>query len=193
MLALSLAVFRFAGPLAGIVVAIAVWIPMFLFAIRGINSPPASLGITRAPAGPRHRVLVIANQGLEDSGLCEEVCRRTDRTATEAMIVAPVAASSGLRDLTDDVDSELELAAKRVDAALQVLRDAGVDAIGRAEVAGPMDALLDGVREFAPNEVVMLSQGERGWESAGTLAERVRTEVGLPVTEVSPSAATAAR
>ena len=109
------------------------------------------------------------------------------------MIVAPVVASSGLRDLTDDVDSERELAAKRVDAALRVLRDAGVDASGHAEVAGPMDALLDGVREFAPNEVVMLSQGERGWESAGTLAERVRTEVGLPVTEVSPSAATAAR
>ena len=48
--------------------------------------------------------------------------------------------------------------------------------------------LLDGLREFPPNEVVMLSGGEAGWEFAGALAERVRAEVGLPVTEVSRSA-----
>ncbi|MGA8218577.1 MAG: universal stress protein [Solirubrobacterales bacterium] len=192
VLAISLAVFRFAGPVAGIIVAIAVWIPMFLFAIRGVNGPPPTLGVTRAPAGPRHRVLVVANQGLENPALCEEVCRRTERTATEAMIVAPVVAASRLRDLTDDVDSELELATKRMDAALQLLRAAGVEATGRAEVAGPMEAVLDGLREFGPNEVVMLSRGERGWESATEVAARVRSEVGLPVTEVSPSAPTTA-
>jgi hypothetical protein len=62
-----------------------------------------------------------------------------------------------------------------------------VQASGRADIAGPIDSLLDGLREFPPNEVVMLSGDETGWESAGGLAQRVRAEVGLPVTEVSRS------
>ena len=75
-----------------------------------------------------------------------------------------------------------------MDAALQTLSAAGVQASGRADVAEPMDALLDGLREFPSNEVVMLPGGEARWDSAGALAERVRAEVGLPVTEVSRSA-----
>jgi hypothetical protein len=188
VLAISLAVFRFAGPLAGLGVAVAVWIPMFVFAIRERAKPPAPLDVTRRGAGPRHRVLVIANRGLEDPALCREVCRREERTATEVMIVAPVVASSRLRGLTDDVDRELELAGQRVDAALQTLTAAGVQASGRAGVAEPMESLLDGLQEFPPNEVVMLSGGEPRWDSAGALAERVRAEVGLPVTEVGRSA-----
>ena len=111
-------------------------------------------------------MLVVANQGLEDPALCREVCRREERTATEVMIVAPVVASSRLRALSDDVDRELELARQRVDAALQTLSAAGVQASGRADIAEPMDSLLDGLREFPPNEVVMLSGGEARWESA---------------------------
>jgi hypothetical protein len=188
VLAISLAVFRFGGPLAGIVVAVAVWIPMVLFAIRERGRPPAALDVRGPSEGPRHRVLVVANRGLEDPALSREVWRRGERTATEVMIVAPVVASSPLRELSDDVDPELELARQRVHVALETLRAAGVRASGRADIAEPMDSLLDGLREFPPNEVVMLSGGETQWESAGALAQRVRDEVGLPVTEVSRSA-----
>lgn len=188
VLAISLAVFGFVGPIAGLGAAVAVWIPMFVFAIRERGRPPARLDVASQTQGPRHRVLVIANQGLEDPALCREVCRRGERTATEVMIVAPVVASSRLHGLTDDVDRELDLARHRVDAALQVLDDAGVQASGRADTSEPMDSLLDGLREFPPNEVVMLPGRETRWEPAAALAQRVRTEVGLPVTEVSPSA-----
>jgi hypothetical protein len=187
VLAVSLAVFRFGGPIAGMVVAVALWIPMVLFAIQGQGRAPAALEVGEPTPGPRHRVLVIANQGLEDPALCEEVCRRGDRTATEAMILAPVVASSQLGKLADEVDRELELAGRRVSAALQTLSEAGVRASGHADIAEPMEALLDGLREFPPNEVVMLPGRELGWEAAGTLAERVRAEIGLPVTEVGPS------
>jgi hypothetical protein len=187
VLAVSLAVFRFAGPLAGLGVAVAVWIPMFVFAIRERGKPPARLDVAGPSQGPRHRVLVVANRGLEDPALCREVCRREERTAPEVMIVAPVVASSRLRTLSGDVDHELKLAGQRVDAALQTLSAAGVQASGRTDIAEPMDSLLDGLREFPPNEVVMLSGGEARWDSAGALAERVRAEVGLPVTEVRRS------
>ena len=187
VLAVSLAVFRFGGPVAGIVIAVALWIPMVLFAIREVGEPPSPLEFKSQGQGPRHRLLVVANQGLEDPALCREICRREERIPTEVMIVAPVVASSRLRDLTDDVDRELDLARHRVDAALQTLSDAGVEGRGRADISEPIDSVLDGLREFPPNEVVIMPGRETRWEPAGALAERLRAEAGLPVTEVSPS------
>jgi len=67
------------------------------------------------------------------------------------------------------------------------LRGAGVKAIGRADTAHPMDSLMDGLREYPPNEVVMLPDRETNWESAARMAERIRDEVGLPVTTIEAS------
>jgi hypothetical protein len=184
VLVISFLVFRYAAPIAGIIVAVGLWIPMVVFAIRGRGYPPIPLDIADQAGGPRHRVLVIANQGLEDPALYEEVCRRRDRTDTEAMIFAPVVASSRLRGLSNDMDREFALAEQRVNAALRALIEAGVPAEGRADIAEPMESLLDGLREFPPNEVLMLPGREAGWDAAGALAERVRAEAGLPVTEV---------
>ena len=184
VLVLAFVVFRVGGGIGGMFVIVVSWIPMFLFAIRGWGRPPTRLRMEIPPEGPRHRVLVIANQGLEDEALCDEVCRRTARTATEAMIVAPVVASSPLHELSDDVDREIEIARGRLSGALDRLRAEGVDADGRVDVAHPLDSLMDGLREYPPNEVVMFPTGEPGWEGAGELAERVRAETGLPVTAV---------
>jgi hypothetical protein len=189
VLAISLAVFRFGGPIAGLVVAALLWIPMVLFAIQGRGKPPIPIDVTAVAEGPLHRVLVIANEGLEDPALCREVCRRSDRTATEAMILAPVVASSRLGELADDVDAELSTASSRVDAAVRALQGEGVRASGRTNIASPMESLSDGLREFPPNEIVMLPGREADWDAAGDLAERVRAETGLPVTAVGHTAA----
>jgi hypothetical protein len=139
------------------------------------------------PEGPR-RVLVVANAGLEQPALCAEVCRPASRgTAHEAMIVAPVVASSRLRAIADDVDTELQTAQQRIDAAVATLGRAGIKAAGRADVGAPMRALIDGLREFPATDVVMLRAGEKGWKDANNLAQRIRTELGLHVTEVDPS------
>lgn len=105
------------------------------------------------------------------------------------MILAPVVASSPLRELADDVDLELDRARRRLDAALRRLRREGVTANGRADIADPMESLLDGLREFPPNEILMLPDREADWHAAADLAERVRAEVGLPVTAIGPSPA----
>jgi hypothetical protein len=185
VVAISIVVFAFAGPVAGFVVAVAVWIPMVVFAIRGRWQPPTELDVRPAGKGPRHRVLVVANRSLDDPTVCREVCRRETRADTEVMVVAPVMGSSRLHGLSDDVDRELDLARRRVEGAVQELRAAGVRANGHADVATPMDSLLDGLREFPPNEVLIAPGGEANWSSAEDLAERVRAEVGLPVTEIS--------
>lgn len=185
VLVLAFVVFRVGGGIGGMIVIVVSFIPMVLFAIRGWGAPPEPLEMEVPAEGPRHRVLVIANQGLEDEALCDEVCRRTERTATEAMIVAPVVAHSRLAELSDDVDRELEVAERRVQAALEKLREAGVKAEGRADIAHPMESLMDGLREYPPNEVVMLPDRETDWGSAAEMGRRVRDEVGLPVTTMT--------
>lgn len=190
VLVLAFVVFRVGGGIAGMTVIVAAWIPMVLFAIRGLGRPPARLRVNVPAEGPVHRILVIANQGLEDPALCDEVCRRADRTATEAMILAPVVASSRLAELSDDVDREMQVAERRLDSAVRKLRAEGVRAHGRADVAHPMDSLMDGLREFPPNEIVMLTDHETNWESAAELGDRVRAQTGLPVTEIEPSTRT---
>ncbi len=187
VLAVSLAVFRFGGPIAGILVAIGLWIPMVVFAIRGWGSPARSLQVDRAPAN-RHRVLVIANRGLENRDLCEAVCRRGERLPAEAFVLAPVTASSRLGALADSLDDELDAARRRVDAAVALLTERGLAASGRADAADPVEALLDGLREFPPNEVVLAPGSERGWGEVDSFLARVEAEAGLPVTVLEPAA-----
>ena len=101
------------------------------------------------------------------------------------MIVAPVVASSALRALADDVDGELHEAQDRVDVAIEVLRRAGVHATGHVDIGDPMRCLIDGLREFPATEVLMIEGGEHGWKRADRFAERVRTEMSLPVQEIA--------
>lgn len=188
VLAVSLAVFRFGGPIAGIVVAIGLWVPMVVFAIRGWGREPGALRVARGPAN-RHRVLVIANRGLENGRLCEAICRRGERVPAEALVLAPVTAPSALGEFADDVDDELAPAGLRVERAVSLIEERGVRARGRADLADPVQVLLDGLREFPPNEVVLAPGSERGWGDAGALVERVEAEAGLPVTVLDPAIA----
>lgn len=182
VLAASFLVFRIGGGVAGMIVGVALWIPMVVFAVRGTGRRPLRLDLARPVPGPLHRVLIVANRGLDDPALCAEVCRRSDRTVTEAMIVAPVTAASRLAELSDDVDAEQRAAEGRLQRALATLRSEGVQASGRTDISQPMESLLDGLREFPANEILMVPDREADWSSAAELAERARTEVGLPVT-----------
>jgi hypothetical protein len=185
VLAVSLAAFRFGGPIAGIIVAVALWIPMVVFAIHGVGRERAPLDIEVADENGSHRVLVVANHGLDDPALCAEVCRRTDHVRTEAMVLAPVFTGSRFGAFADDVGEEdLRPAERRVGATIRALEGHGVKAAGHVSVTEPLQATIDGLREFPANEVVLLPGGETGWEDADALVGRIRAEVGLPVTVV---------
>ncbi len=145
-------------------------------------------GVSKPSADGVRRVLVIANEGLQNPALCAEVCDRGGDGAPEVLLVAPVIASSRLHALADDVDNELHDAEGRLDAALNTLRGAGVKAGGHPDIGQPMRCLVDGLREFPATEVMMVRGGERGWEDAERFAELVRAELGLRVTEVDTTA-----
>jgi hypothetical protein len=192
--AASLGTFYLAGNLGGAVfIVLAAGLFGLFLTVEGRNAPESLEGVVPAGLDGRHRVLVVANAGLNDAALCAEVCRRGTRSLTEAMIIAPVVPSSPLHRLTDDFDSELAVAQQRVDIALSTLRSRGIEASGHPEIGDPMHSLLDGLRQFHATEVVMLGGGEDGWEEAHTFAERVRSEVGIRVTEVDPASPLAVR
>jgi len=182
----SLAVFKVAGNLGGMMFAVLCALVFGgLFFLSGGEGEETMDGVEASPEDGAHRVLVIANLGLEEPALCAEVCARGTRADTEAMIVAPVVASR-LRTLTDDNLPAMEIGEARVAVALATLEREGITASGHAAPGEPMNTLLDGLREFHASEVVMLDGGEADWEDASAFAERVRQEVGIRVTEVSP-------
>lgn len=156
---------------------------------RGETTEAMSSG---APDAPR-RVLVIANEGLQNPALCAQICAGARDTTTEALIVSPVVASSRLHALADDVDLELRASQARVDTAVQTLRSAGIPATGHVDIGQPINCLIDGLREFPASEVLMLRDGETGWDDAEQFAERVRAEIGVPVTELETGASVGAR
>lgn len=162
---------------------------ILLLVFLGGRDGETTEGMRRPAAGSPRRVLVIANRGLESPALCDAVCDRAQEMAADAMIVAPVIASSRMRALADDVDAERDAATIRLDQALETLRRRGIDASGHVDVEHPMVSLADGLREFAATEVMMARGGEPGWEDAERFAERVREELGVPVTEVEAGSA----
>jgi hypothetical protein len=193
IIASSVALYLVIGKVAGLFVGKL----LFILALGGLlglilllegRHGETTAGVSRAPAGGPRRVLVVANEGLEQPALCATVCDPQGESTREAMIVAPVAAPSRLHALADDVDTELNLAHERLDTAIATLRRAGINATGRAAIGAPIRSLLDGLREFPATEVVMLLGSEPGWGDAEKLAGRVRTELGVHVTAVEPPA-----
>jgi hypothetical protein len=51
-----------------------------------------------------------------------------------------------------------------------------------------MQALLDGLREFPANEVVLIPGAEVGWAEAEMLGERIRRELDILVNELGGEA-----
>lgn len=145
--------------------------------------------VSSVAADAPRRVLVIANEGLQNPALCAQICAGGRDTTTEALIVSPVVASSRLHALADDIDVEMRASQARVDTAVQTLRSAGITASGHVDIGQPMSCLIDGLREFPATEVLMLRDGEAGWDDAQQFAERVRAEIGVPVTELETTEA----
>ena len=183
LLALTIAAFWIGGSLAGIVFAIPVFLVVYYFAFR--RQPSDLAGIRRRSEEERHRVLVIADQGLEHPELLSELTRRSERAETEVKIIVPVVASSRSHALADEIDREARTAERRLERAIRQLDEQGIPCRGHVDEEGdPMQALLDGLREFPANEVVLVPGAEVGWPEAELLGERIRREVGVPVSEL---------
>jgi hypothetical protein len=186
VIALSIGLYLVIGDLAGFVIGKTIFalgmLGLLVLLIRWGRRGETTEGVQLAPVAGNRRMLVLANAGLERLDV-----RHLAGRADEAMIVAPVAAASWLHALADDVDVELQTAQKRVDSVVDALRRAGVIAQGRADIAPPATALIDGLREFPATEILVLPCREKGWANADALVEQVRAEFGLSIIETGRS------
>jgi hypothetical protein len=182
---LALVIFLVVGPIAGILFGAAI-VALSFYLVSLTSRGPADIADIAPPsAETAQQVLVIANQGLGNPALDSEVALRAERGPLELKLIAPAPASSLARRISDDVDVEITRAHERISAAVERLSATGVTASGQVdEEAEPMRCLLDGLREFPADEVLLVPGDEQDWSDAESLADRIRAETGVRVTEL---------
>lgn len=149
---------------------------------RNVDAPVAVAPPPHA-AGQR-RILVVANETVAGGELLRELCKKAEGVDERVLVVTP-ALNSPLKHWVSDEDSARDDAQARLDRSLRAMRDAGIDAQGEIGDADPLQAIEDGVRTFAPDELVISTHppDRSHWLESG-LVEKARERFALPVTHV---------
>jgi hypothetical protein len=188
LIAASIAIGALVHPVAGA----ALFVLVVLGAVvRDVRAPdPDRVDVLREAAGmgrastasTRPRILVVANQTLSGDELRSELLRRAPRP--ELRVVAPILISR-VHYAMSDIDTELGLARRRLEASLNWLREAGFEASGQVCADGPLVAIEDQLREYAVDEIVISTHppDRSNWLEAGVV-EQAREHLDIPVTHV---------
>lgn len=123
----------------------------------------------------KRSVLVVANVTATSSELMDELQRRGAREPTSFTLIVPATPFGGGR----------EAAAKMLSAAVQQLRDAGLEADGEVGAADPIVAVTDAWDPKRYDEIVVSTLPMRisKWLHGG-LPERIGKNTGAPVVHV---------
>ena len=150
---------------------------------RGDGSAPEKQAPPPHPPGEK-RLLVIANETVGGTELLEELKRHARGRTTIVLVVTP-ALNSPIRHWTSDEDGAREAAAARLEASLEAMRAAGLDAHGEVGDSDPVQAIEDAVRTFAPDEIVISThpEGRSNWLERGVVESAMERFAG-PVTHV---------
>jgi GABA permease len=136
-----------------------------------------------APSTDPKRILVVANETVAEETLAEELRARA-HAGTEVLVVCP-ALNTRLRHWTSDEDAARTAAQSRLDASLELLAVAGVQAGGHVGDADPVQAIDDALRTFDADEIVLSTHPpERSHWLARNITERAQRLFGLPVTHI---------
>lgn len=135
------------------------------------------------PAGER-RILVVANETVAGGELLNEIRRRANGTRTSLLVVTP-ALNSQMKHWASDEDGARAAAQARLDASLEALHMAGLDASGEVGDDDPLQAIDDALRTFAPDELIISThpEGRSNWLERDIVAH-ARERFALPVTHV---------
>jgi len=177
------------GSLINVWVGVAVFVVLsaagvwWVLRARGGGEPP----VREAPAATppdEHRILVVANETVGGPELLAEVRRRAEGRRVKVLVVCP-ALNSPLRHWASDEDDARAAAQTRLERSLESMRSVGLDAAGEIGDGDPLQAVEDGVRTFAPDELIVSThpEGRSHWLERGVV-ERARERFALPVTHV---------
>jgi hypothetical protein len=145
---------------------------------------PAPLAPRRTTPEGELRILVVANETVGGAALLETIRRRSEGVQERVLVVAP-ALNSPLRHIASDEDGAREAARERLDASLERLRAAGVDARGEVGDADPLQAIEDALRTFGADELIVSThpEGRSHWLERNVVAQ-ARERFAVPVTHV---------
>lgn len=127
------------------------------------------------------RLLVVANKTCPCPGLPEEIERHVGGRAADVLVVAP-ALNSRLGHLTNDDRRALVEAEERLQAAVDLLHEAGIKGRGEVGDADPLNAVADAHATFTP-DIVLIStwpEGSSHWLERD-LIDRAREKLDVPV------------
>jgi hypothetical protein len=187
--AIAVGVGALAGPLSGVLVVAAALLGALVweFASRDPNATSPLRDLAQRPRTPTdpelHRILVVANETVAGGELRDELIRRLER-APEVRVVCPILPSR-VHLIASDIDREATEARERLDRTLAWATEHGVTATGRVSLDTPLQAVVDELRFFAADEVIVSTHPpERSkWLESG-LVEELRTELDIPVHHV---------
>jgi hypothetical protein len=143
----------------------------------------AALPTAKAPDDGFYRVLVVVDDGATSPVFRNRLVESAGGRPAKAFVVAPSLAS-GLDRWTGD-QAAYDNAAAKLDATLQGLKALGVDAAGRIGSHDPLQATIDGLREFPADEVIVATH-DTGEEIRleADFVDSVRGLTSAPVTHV---------
>jgi hypothetical protein len=133
--------------------------------------------------GQTPRILVVANETVEDEALYDTVRARAG-AGGEIYVVAP-ALNSRLRHWLSDVDEARAGAEDRLAKFLGRLLRSGLPARGCVGDSDPLQAMTDALRVFPANEIVIATHPPKrsNW-LARNLVDRARAECRQPIVHV---------
>lgn len=131
-------------------------------------------------------ILVVANETLASPQIVETVIERAGGRAGRIGVVAPVLPRNKLDHWLGTEDAEVERdPVARLEATTKALAAAGMRTTGYVADADPLQALLDGIRVFEPEEAVISTHTpERSnWIERG-LIDEAKKQVDIPITHL---------
>lgn len=177
---------------ASIVAAASVGIAIGLLWQHARGSIPDRAAVATGGDGT-HRVLVVANETIEDELLLAEIDNRTaGKHRTEILLVCPALDGSRLQHLASDIDGPRAEAEARLQRSLTALRAVHATVAGTVGDDDPLVATHDALAGFAADELIVSTHPpERSRWHERDVIEQLRRELDLPLTHVVVAGATA--
>jgi hypothetical protein len=142
-----------------------------------------------APAEAETGVIVVATEKIEGDAaqaVADRVRRHGADGGPRVHLVAPILARSALKQTLGDIDDEVEPARERLQASLDALREAGVEATGEVGDSDPVTAISDELQKHAADRILVVSHAreEDRAHAEEDLLERIDREFEQPATEL---------
>lgn len=131
---------------------------------------------------PRRVIAIVADE-LHGEEPIEQICANADGDGVELRVVVPAVEASPLRHTLGDIDEPKERAEKRLEGALQLLRDRDdIQVSGEVGDPDPVQAAQDALLKSPADEILIFehSEGQEEWYEKG-LYQRAQESLEPPL------------